>query len=121
MCIRDSPISGNEVKKDDVKDVIDYIQALNIGAKVVILIAFKQHTNRDTKEELNILVQKGFSRIVNCEWEIGNEKLQSSTYRIEELIEDEKQLKEVFNNKTKKQKSSNSKLQTCLLYTSRCV
>ncbi|MFY7964342.1 MAG: excinuclease ABC subunit UvrA [Chitinophagaceae bacterium] len=95
-----SPISGNEVKKDDVKDVLDFIQKLSGGAKIVILISFKQHTNRDVKEELNILVQKGFSRIVNGNWElgIGKKTIESNTYRIEELLEDEKLQKQVFTN-----------------------
>jgi excinuclease ABC subunit A len=58
-----SPISGKQVKKDDVKDVIDAIKKLNESDKVYILIALKQHKNRELKEELNILVQKGFSRM----------------------------------------------------------
>ena len=58
-----SPISNSEVKKDDVGDVIKYIEQLKKDTKVVILIAFKQHAKREVKEELNILVQKGFSRI----------------------------------------------------------
>jgi excinuclease ABC subunit A len=58
-----SPISGKQVKKDDVKDVLDAITKLHEGDKVYILIALKQHKNRDLKEELNILVQKGFSRL----------------------------------------------------------
>src|SRR4030095_3490523 len=39
------------------------ITELNAGDKVFILTPFKQHRNRDPKEELNILVQKGFSRV----------------------------------------------------------
>src|ERR1700755_677167 len=58
-----SPISGREVKKDDVKDVVDAITNLKEGDKVLILVPFRQHKNRDAKEELNILLQKGFSRI----------------------------------------------------------
>lgn len=58
-----SPVSGNEVKKDDVTDVVKAIAALNPGDKVFVLALFKQHRNRDTREELNILVQKGFSRM----------------------------------------------------------
>src|SRR5258706_5822310 len=60
-----SPISGKEVKKDDVTDVVSAIRNLKEGDKVFILATFKQHTNRDIKEELNILVQKGFSRMYN--------------------------------------------------------
>ena len=58
-----SPVSGREVKKDDVPDVIAAIQKANDGDKIMILATFKSHANRDEKEELNILLQKGFSRL----------------------------------------------------------
>ncbi|MGZ8517675.1 MAG: excinuclease ABC subunit UvrA [Chitinophagaceae bacterium] len=58
-----SPASGKEVKKDDVTDVVKAITDLKHGDKVFILALFKQHRNRDIREELNILVQKGFSRM----------------------------------------------------------
>src|SRR3954451_11786990 len=48
-----SPISGREVKKDDVTEVVKAIQHLKEGDKVFILALFKQHKNRDLKEELN--------------------------------------------------------------------
>ncbi len=60
-----SPVSGKEVKKDDVTDVVNAIRALDKDDKVFILATFRQHKNRDTREELNILVQKGFSRIAS--------------------------------------------------------
>ena len=72
-----SPVSGREVKKDDVPDVIKAIQECKDGDKILILAVFKNHKNRDTKEELNILLQKGFSRL----YEQGEIK------RIEDLIE----------------------------------
>lgn len=75
-----SPKSGKEVKKDDVADVIDAITSLKAGSKVLLLVPFRQHANRDSKEELNILLQKGFSRLYN-----GKEVL-----RIEELLADKK-------------------------------
>lgn len=58
-----SPVSGREVKKDDVNDVVEAISKLNTGDKAFILIPFRQHRNRQASEELNILVQKGFSRL----------------------------------------------------------
>ena len=58
-----SPISGKVVKKDDVTDVLSLITGLKSGTRVYILATFKQHPNREFREELNILVQKGFSRI----------------------------------------------------------
>src|SRR5437868_5915610 len=58
-----SPVSGREVKKDDVADVLNIVKQLPHGDKVVILVTFKQHANREIKEELTILNQKGFSRL----------------------------------------------------------
>lgn len=75
-----SPVSGREVKKDDVQDVVKTIQSLKEGEKVFVIIPFKQHQNREPREELNILVQKGFSRLY-----VNNEIL-----RIEELLEQPK-------------------------------
>lgn len=86
-----SPISGREVRKDDVPEVVKNIKQLPEGSKVVMLVAFKQHAKRDIKEELNILVQKGFTRIyVRNEAEGAGEIL-----RIEDLLEqDDKELKQ---------------------------
>lgn len=81
-----SPISGREVKKDDVTDVLNAITALKEGDKVYILATFKQHRNRDIKEELNILVQKGFSRVYSRE-SGGESEGSGSIFRIEELLE----------------------------------
>jgi excinuclease ABC subunit A len=81
-----SPISGKEVKKDDVTDVLDAITKLKEGDKVFILATFKQHKNRDVKEELNILVQKGFSRVYSRESGARSQE-SGSVHRIEELLE----------------------------------
>ena len=58
-----SPISGQEVKKQDVQDVLEFIQKGKVGDKMVIIVPFKQQAKRDIQEELNILLQKGFARI----------------------------------------------------------
>jgi excinuclease ABC subunit A len=58
-----SPISGREVKKDDIPDVVKAIQQTKDGDKILILADFKSHGKREVKEELNILLQKGFSRL----------------------------------------------------------
>ncbi|MEO6832257.1 MAG: excinuclease ABC subunit UvrA [Chitinophagaceae bacterium] len=74
-----SPVSGKEVKKDTVTDVVDYISSLEIGAKVQIIVKLETRYGRSISEELNILMQKGFSRIFS-------EK--NGMLRIEELLED---------------------------------
>jgi excinuclease ABC subunit A len=58
-----SPVSGKEVKKDDVADVLKAITAMPHGTKVLIIVTFKQHAKREIREELGILMQKGFSRM----------------------------------------------------------
>ena len=58
-----SPISGLEVKKQDVQDVLEFIQKGKTGDKMVLIVPFKQQAKRDIQEELNILLQKGFARI----------------------------------------------------------
>ncbi len=89
-----SPISGREVKKDDVGDVVKVIQQLKEGSKVVIIVPFKQHARRDTREELNILVQKGFTRLYFRDT--------ATLARIEELLElSDKELKQTFHAKEK--------------------
>lgn len=73
-----SPVSGREVKKDDVADVVQAIASLPAGDKVLMLVPFRQHTNRNIREELNILMQKGFSRLYAA----------GTILRIEELLDE---------------------------------
>src|SRR5690348_15404474 len=84
-----SPVSGREVKKDDVTDVVNAINGLQPGDKILILVQFKSSHNREVKEELNILMQKGFSRVY-----INNEII-----RIEEII-DKKNVASLFSHAT---------------------
>lgn len=76
-----SPISGVEVKKSDVNDVVKAITSQPTGTKIFLLALFRQHPNRQPREELNILMQKGFSRIY-CRQEAGSELI-----RIEDWLE----------------------------------
>ena len=102
-----SPVSGREVKKDDVADVIQYAKSLVAGTKIVILVPLKQHVNRNMQEELQILMQKGFSRI----YLIDRTKIPAKheMLRIEELLEME--VKELVSRTI----SSNGDIQTFIL------
>jgi excinuclease ABC subunit A len=73
-----SPISKRQVKKDDVSDVVQAITSLQHGDKVLVLVPFRQHINRNVSEELNILMQKGFSRLY----------VAGETLRIEDMLEE---------------------------------
>ncbi len=92
-----SPVSGREVKKDDVADVVNAIKALPQGSKVVIIVRFKQHAKREPREELNILVQKGFSRMY----------INSKPVRLEDLLAlNEEELIQEIGAKTNHQSST---------------
>ena len=102
-----SPVSGRKVKKDDVADVIQHAKSLVAGTKIVILVPLKQHVNRNMQEELQILMQKGFSRI----YLIDRTKIPAKheMLRIEELLEME--VKELVSRTI----SSNGDIQTFIL------
>ena len=84
-----SPISGRIVKKDDVPDVVKAVNKAKDGDKILLLALFKSHANRDAKEELNILLQKGFSRLY----------IKNTIVTIEDLLEEgvtAKKIKDAF-------------------------
>lgn len=58
-----SPVSGKEVKKDTVTDVVEFVKQLPVNTKVQFIVPLVQRYKRSVEEELNILMQKGFSRI----------------------------------------------------------
>ncbi len=95
-----SPVSGREVKKDDVADVLSAINELPASAKIYILVPFKQHAKRNIKEELNILLQKGFSRIyVSATSSSKTKNPESEIASIDDLLElPDKDLKKKFAN-----------------------
>ena len=58
-----SPISGNVVKKDTVTDVVNFITNLPNETTLTVLSPLHPHNNRSLKEELAVLMQKGFVRV----------------------------------------------------------
>ncbi len=74
-----SPISGAEVKKDTVTDVVNYITGLPEESTVTIISVLHPQNNRTLKEELAILLQKGFVRVM----------YEGAIRKVEDLIEDE--------------------------------
>lgn len=59
-----SPISGKEVKKDTVSDVIDAVKELEIRSKWLLLSPIHLEDDRTLSEKLQILSQQGFARIL---------------------------------------------------------
>jgi excinuclease ABC subunit A len=73
-----SPVSGGIVKKDTVTDVINFIMTLPAETQVTILCPLYPHNNRSLKEELAVLMQKGFVRV----------EFKGKLSKIEDLLED---------------------------------
>jgi excinuclease ABC subunit A len=59
-----SPVSGQEVKRDTVTDVINFINKQKEGARVMIACPLKIEKGRKLVDELNLLLSKGFARVL---------------------------------------------------------
>lgn len=83
-----SPVSGHEVRKDTVTDVVSFIHSFPDGQRLMILAPLRIREGRTLAYELNILLQKGYTRIVADGGPTGQQVLQ-----IEDLLaEDAKSL-----------------------------
>ena len=59
-----SPVSGVEVKRHSVSDVVDHILALPEGTRVLILAPLEDTKERPLRSQLDILRQEGYQRIM---------------------------------------------------------
>jgi excinuclease ABC subunit A len=59
-----SPVSGKEVKRDTVSTVVDYINGLPQGTRVMVACPLLIKKGRKLHDELNLLLSKGFARIL---------------------------------------------------------
>ncbi len=71
-----SPVSGKEVKRQRVDDIVDFLVKQKKDSQIRILAELKLKEDRLWPEELGILLQKGFSRIV----------ISSEDYDIEDIL-----------------------------------
>jgi excinuclease ABC subunit A len=71
-----SPVSGKEVKRHSVTDVVDFIAAQPVGTRLYILSPIVMSENMGWIEKLTLLQNEGFTRLEAG----GNE------YRIEEIL-----------------------------------
>ncbi|MCE5206322.1 MAG: excinuclease ABC subunit UvrA [Porphyromonadaceae bacterium] len=71
-----SPISGKEVKRHYVHDVVEKMQEYREGTRMAILSSIQLRNNRNLREQLEILLKEGFTRV-----DVGEQ-----FYRIDELL-----------------------------------
>ncbi|MEN9909557.1 MAG: hypothetical protein RLZZ540_2706 [Bacteroidota bacterium] len=70
-----SPVSGREVKKNTVSDVISDVKNLELNSKWLLLAPIHLEEGRQLEDKLKVLLQQGFSRIL-----VNNE-----TVRLDEI------------------------------------
>ncbi len=75
-----SPISGREVKKDEVQDVIHYIKNLDEGKKLIIIIPLPEYAQKNPQYYLNEILQQGYTRLFD--------QKKKEYIQIEELLEE---------------------------------
>lgn len=79
-----SPVSGNEVKKDTVSDVIDYIKSFPEREKLLLLAPVTVEEGRTPAQKLKILQQQGYSRI-----KLGDKVMRIDEKELENITSDE--------------------------------
>ena len=59
-----SPVSGNEVKKDTVSDVVNSVKQFDLDSKWLLLSPIHLEEGRKLEDKLKVLLQQGFARIL---------------------------------------------------------
>ncbi|RMB64174.1 excinuclease ABC subunit UvrA [Dokdonia sinensis] len=70
-----SPVSGNEVKKDTVTDVVEYINTFAKAEKLLLLAPIHLEKGRKLEDKLKALLQQGYARV----------KIKDEVLRLDEL------------------------------------
>ncbi|GHS93973.1 UvrABC system protein A [Bacteroidia bacterium] len=73
-----SPVSGQEVKKHSVTDVVDEMLKYPEGARLSLLTKMPVRKDRTVREQLEIFLKEGFSRV----------EINDTTYRIDEILDE---------------------------------
>src|SRR5699024_9843116 len=81
-----SPVSGNEVKKETVSDVVDYIKTFEERSKLLLLAPIHVEEDRTVLEKIQVLAKQGYSRI----------QLDDEVIRIDEVQEKKLNKKKLF-------------------------
>ncbi|MCE7994130.1 MAG: excinuclease ABC subunit UvrA [Roseivirga sp.] len=78
-----SPVSGEEVKRDTVTSIVEFLMAKEEGTRCMILCPLQQKEERSLEQELNVLLQKGYTRVLS----------NGSPFFIEDLLQSKDEIK----------------------------
>lgn len=85
-----SPISGNEVKRHTVEDVIEKVSTFSKGTKFYILAPLHLNNERTIHEQLEMEIQQGYARIfVKGEMQRIDDWLEANQPEVKELKAEE--------------------------------
>jgi excinuclease ABC subunit A len=59
-----SPVSGKEVQRDSVTSIVDFIMEKEEGTRLMVLCPLIHKEDRSFEQELNVLLQKGYTRVL---------------------------------------------------------
>jgi len=75
-----SPISGEEVHKHQVSDIVDEMLKYPEGTKISLLTRLESNASRSMRDQLDIRLKEGFSRV----------EINDTIYRIDSILDDKK-------------------------------
>ncbi len=80
-----SPISGKQVKRHSVTDVVDFCKSVEGNTKILITSPLKIITKRKIKDHLTVLLQQGFTRIFSNNQVVKIEDILNSKITIKDV------------------------------------
>jgi excinuclease ABC subunit A len=81
-----SPISGREVKKDTVSDVVNVVKSFELNSKWLLLAPIHLEKGRALEHKLSALLQQGFSRILVNQEMIRLDDLKNQTLDQQDIL-----------------------------------
>ncbi len=72
-----SPVSGNQVKRHTVSDVVDFITSFADGTRIMIFCPLLMKEDRNLREHLTVVMQQGFTRVLT----------DGEVFKIEEIMD----------------------------------
>ena len=76
-----SPISGKEVKKDSISDIIDEIKKQSKGDRILILSELKNIDKKNFQQKIKSLINQSYNRIYH-----NNEIIKLNEINVDEII-----------------------------------
>lgn len=77
-----SPISGEEVQRDTVTSIVKFLMDRKEGTRCMVLCPLQRKEDRTLEQDLNVLLQKGYTRVLS----------DGSPFFIEDLLESKEEL-----------------------------